>query len=70
MGQIAQLFGGGNNSARKAQEAAQRQQLAQLARQQAEADQAAGTGPRRRAGALVNFLPATSLSGEGQSSLG
>lgn len=54
------------NSAKKQMEAQQRQSLAQLASQQAEADQgAAMSGGRGRGRGLLTFL-----SGEGQSTLG
>lgn len=62
------LFGSNSSNLRKQQEAQQRQQLAQLARQQGELDQQAAQsgGVGRRSGrGLLTFL-----SGTGQDTLG
>lgn len=61
---MPQLLGG--NSAKKQMEAQQRRQLADLARQQGEADQAAAGQSGRKSGrALLTFL-----DGQGQSTFG
>lgn len=60
------LFGGGDNGQAKALKAQQRRQLADLARQQAETDQAsAGKVGRKTGSKLLTFL-----SGEGIDTLG
>jgi len=73
---MANLFGGGNKAADKANalakqnaEQQQRRTLAELARQQAEVDQAsAGPTGRKNGGQLLTFL--TGLSGEGPNKFG
>uniref|UniRef100_UPI003BAA7005 hypothetical protein n=1 Tax=Stappia sp. TaxID=1870903 RepID=UPI003BAA7005 len=66
---VSNLFGGGNKSAKIAAEqsaANQRRSLAQMAAQQAEADQAASTpGGRRFGSKLLTYLGA-----DGQATLG
>ncbi len=60
------LFGGGDNGQAAALKAQQRRQLADLARQQAETDQASATKTGRKTGSqLLTFL-----SGEGVDKLG
>lgn len=60
------LFGGGDNGQAKALKAQQRRQLADLARQQAETDQASAKKTGRKTGSqLLTFL-----SGEGIDTLG
>lgn len=64
------LFGNSGADLQKKQlQASQRQQLADLARQQAETDQAAaGTVGRKTGSRMLTFL--SGLSGDGTSSLG
>ena len=64
------IIGGGSNSGdiKRQQEAQQRRQLADLARQQAEIDQSKATGgggPRKSGSALLTFL-----SGNGADTFG
>jgi hypothetical protein len=66
---MPELIGlGGNKAAKRQAEAQQRTQLAAVAKQTGEAEQAVATGGRRRGTQMLQF--ARSLSGDGESSFG
>lgn len=66
---MPELLGlGGNKDAKRAAEANQRTQMAALAREQGQSDQATAIGGKKRGGRMLEF--ARSLSGEGQGTLG
>lgn len=74
---MGKIFGGGGSSkatalAKKNAEEQQRRSLAQLAKSQAEADQAGSNpgGGKKRGNRMLTYLNGTSLSGDGQGTLG